>query len=254
MIWEKTKIRCSSIAAIMCEPQAKAAKDAGELSKTAKTHLINVYIKEKYKRERDFITPAMLKGIESEERGITLLSLFKEQFLKKNDLRLENDFLSGHPDIFEGEDIFHATHITDTKLSWDIWTFLPNILDPLNKDYAYQLQGYFDLTTATKGTIAYLLVDTPENIINSEKYKLLRQMNVVTEESPEFVEAAKLLEANMIYPDVPINEKVLLFHVDRDDEVIEKIHGKVEKCREFLSYLESKHLSFNKVAELAKAV
>jgi hypothetical protein len=47
----------------MTEPQSKAAKDAGELSKTAKSHLLDVYIAEKYGRKRDIQTKQMRKGV-----------------------------------------------------------------------------------------------------------------------------------------------------------------------------------------------
>ena len=42
--FSKTLIRSSSVGYLMTEPQSKAAKDAGELSKTAKSHLLDVYI------------------------------------------------------------------------------------------------------------------------------------------------------------------------------------------------------------------
>lgn len=56
MDWTKVLIRCSSLGCLFTEPQAKADKDAGNLSKTAKTHLKSVYIREKYGREKDIVT------------------------------------------------------------------------------------------------------------------------------------------------------------------------------------------------------
>ncbi len=242
--FSKTLIRCSAIGQIMTEPKDTIAKKNGGLSKTAQSYLINTYIKEKYGRERDITTKQMAKGKQGEEDGITMLSKYKKKFLKKNDVRLNNEFLTGEPDIFEGESIYNADYITDIKLSWDIWTFLQNVAEPLNKDYWWQLQGYFSLSNAIDGEIAYLLLDTPENIIQNEKYKLLRQMNVISEESPEYIYASAALEINMIYPDIPLNEKVLIFPVQRDDEAIERINRKVEKCREFLHEFEKMHERF----------
>ncbi len=51
----------------MTEPQAKADKDAGNLSKTAKTHLLEIYIAEKYGRRKDVQTKQMKKGIQVED-------------------------------------------------------------------------------------------------------------------------------------------------------------------------------------------
>ena len=70
-------------------------------------------------------------------------------------------------------------------------------------------------------------------------------MNVISEESPDYVEAAAGLEINMIYPDLPLNEKILLFPVSRDESVIEKIAQKVQKARQFLSEFEKMHTNFN---------
>jgi hypothetical protein len=76
-------------------------------------------------------------------------------------------------------------------------------------------------------------------------------MNVISEESPEYIEAAAGLEINLIYPDIDLKEKVLIINVDRDDEIIEKIKGKVAKCREFLQEFSEKHKNFNKILTLA---
>lgn len=239
--FQNTLIRCSSLGAILTEPQAKAAKDAGELSKTAKTALIGTYIREVYGREKDITTKQMSKGIIGEDKGIELLSRHQGEIYSKNETRYNNEYLTGHPDI-----ITQDNRIIDTKLSFDLWTFLPNITEPLNKDYFFQLQGYFWLCNAQSGAVAYILADCPESIIEQEKYFLLKKMNVISEESPEYIEAAAKLEINLIYPDIPLNEKVLILKVDRDEEVIEKIKQKVIKCREFLQEFSEIHKNFNK--------
>ncbi len=142
MNWSDTLIRCSSIGNLMTEPKDKAAKDAGELSKTAKTHLKNVYIQEKYGREKDIVTRQMQKGIEVEEDSITLLSRVQKKMLYKNEERLYNDYITGLPDIFEGKSIHESDSITDIKSSYDLFTFMSNIGEPLDSSYYYQLQGY----------------------------------------------------------------------------------------------------------------
>jgi hypothetical protein len=102
------------------------------------------------------------------------------------------------------------------------------------------------LTGALSGSIAYVLVDTPQEIIEQEKYYLLKRMNCISEESPEYVEAAAGLEINMIYPDIPLDQRVLIFKVDRDEEVIEKMYDKIRKCRVFLQEFSQMHQDFNK--------
>ena len=245
MNWDKVKIRCSSLGELMTEPQSKAEKEAGELSQTAKTMLINTYIQYKYNRKKEIETKQMRKGKDGEENGIEMLSLFTGRVLLKNDERLENDYFTGEPDVFEGEDIRNADFIWDTKLSLDIWTFLANVPKAINKDYNLQLQGYFSLTGAKRGAIAYVLADCPEHIIETEKYRLFQSMSVVSEEDAEFVRRAYELERNLSYPDIPLEEKILAFYVERNDELIEKMQDKVKKARLFLAEFEEKHLKFN---------
>jgi hypothetical protein len=50
----------------------------------------------------------------------------------------------------------------------------------------------------------------------------------------------------MIYPDIPLEQRVLIFKVDRDDEVIDKIYEKIRKCRVFLQEFSQMHQDFNK--------
>lgn len=245
MNWNEVLIRCSSIGDIMTEPKEKAAKDAGELSKTAKNALKKIYAKEKYGREQDITTKQMQKGTEVEEESITLLCRVLKKMLKKNEQRLSNNYITGLPDIFEGESITSADTITDIKSSYDLFTFLPNIGESLDKDYYWQLQGYMALSGAKKACIAYCLVNTPAHIIQSEQYKLLRNSNVISELSPEFVEAAAKIEKNMIFDDIPKEERVLIFNVDRDEEAIQKIYDKVLKARKFLGEFEQSHINFN---------
>lgn len=245
MNWNEILIRCSSIGNIMTEPKEKAAKDAGELSKTAKTHLKNVYIQEKYGREKDIVTKQMQKGIEVEEESITLLSRFQKKMLVKNEERLNNDYITGLPDIYEGESIRNADSITDIKSSYDLFTFMANVGEGLDNQYYYQLQGYMALSGAKSAYIAYCLVDTPLHIINAEKYKLLRSLDVISEESPEFIKQATKIESNMLFSDIPKEERVLIFPVERNEEVINKIYDKVIKAREYLKEFELLHLNFN---------
>jgi hypothetical protein len=244
--WDKVLIRSSAIGYLFVEPQSKAAKDAGELSKTAQSYLINEYIRVKYDRDKDIITKQMTKGVDAEYQSINILAMHQQKVLEKNEKRLYNQWITGLPDVFEGETIENCKFLWDLKTSWSIWTFLANIPDKLDPLYYYQLQAYMWLCNCPQAAIAYVLADCPQNLIEAEKKKIFYSMNVATEESPEYIEAAAKCEINLIYPDLPIEEKVLIFPVERDDEVIEKMKTKVEKAREFLQDFESKHLSFNK--------
>jgi len=238
--FNNTLIRSSSVGYLMTEPQSKADKEAGLLSKTAQKHLIEVYIAEKYGRVKDIQTKQMKKGVEAEDDSIQLLNKYWNVNYSKNQERFKNDFISGHPDIITDN------KVVDIKSSYDLWTFLGNIPDKLDNLYYWQLQAYMWLTGASHGHIAYCLVNTPFGIIEQEKRYLLNKMDVISEESPEYVKEAIKLEFNMTFDDITVPERILIFNVDRNEDDILRIQHKVEKAREFLSELEKTHINFNK--------
>jgi hypothetical protein len=237
--FNETLIRASSVGYLMTEPVSKADKEAGLLSKTAQKHLLDVYITEKYGRKRDIQTKQMKKGVEVEGDSIEMLSKYLGNKLEKNEERFKNDFITGLPDIINGNEII------DVKSSYDLWTFLGNIPDKLDSQYYWQLMSYMWLTGTVKGTIAYCLSNTPDSIIEQEKYYLLKRMDVISEDSPEFVREAMKIEFNMKFDDINISERVLLYNVDRNEDDILKIQYKVEKAREYLIQIEETHKNFN---------
>jgi len=240
MQWNDTHIRASSVGYLMTEPQSKADKEAGLLSKTAQKHLLDVYIAEKYGRKKDIQTKQMKKGIEVEQESIDLLSIYLKMPFSKNIERFTNDFITGLPDIIDND------RIIDIKSSYDLWTFIGNIPDKLDSLYYWQMQSYMWLTGTKNAVIAYCLVNTPSNIIEQEKYYMLKKMDVATEENPEYIKEAMKIEFNMSFDDISIDERVLMFNVGRNEDDILRIQQKVERAREFLRELEETHLNFNK--------
>lgn len=234
-----TLIRCSSLSCLFTEPQKKDDKLAGRLSKTAKTHLVQVYAGLIWGVGKDIVTKQMQKGIVAEEEGITLLSRVDKKFYTKNADRKENEWVSGHCDIEEVDEII------DIKLSWDAFTFLANLTEECKDEYFYQLQGYMWLWNKNKARISYCLVDTPESIRNDEKYRLLRKMDVATEENPDFLKAWERVERGMIFNHISPELRVINQIVDRDEEIIAKIPEKVARAREFLQELHQKHIFTN---------
>lgn len=235
MSFSNAKVRCSSIGKIMTEPRDKKDKESGALSATALSCLTEIYVSEKYGRVKDIQSKPMKKGTEVEDDSIATLSVFDGNIYEKNKERFENDYITGTPDIIFGEKVI------DVKSSYDLWTFLANLQSSIDKDYYWQLQGYMWLTGAQVGEIAYVLSDMPEQMLQDEKYYLLRKMNVVTEESPEFIKAAAELEKRLTFSDISIKEKVIKLKVNRNDNDIELIAAKVEKIRIALAHFENLH-------------
>ena len=240
--WTKFLCRCSALGALFTEPKLKADKDAGELSATAKSYLVKYYIEEYWGRRKDISTKQMQKGILCEPELIVMLGEIDGRPYEKNLERKCNEWITGEPDIIY-EDI-----VIDGKASWDAETFLPNLLikmkkdGKIDKDYYCQLQGYMWLFDKPKARLSYGLINAPESLINKERYYLLSNMDVVTEESPEFRLAEMELLMNMTFDDIPKEERVINFEVERDEEMIKQIPEKVSKARQFLQDFHNVHI------------
>lgn len=239
--WNKFLCRCSALGALFTEPKLKSEKDAGALSATAKAHLIKFYIQEYWGRRKEISTKQMQKGILCEPELISLLSEIDGYPYEKNTERKSNEWVTGEADIvcYEG--------VIDVKASWDAETFLPQLLlkmsdkVKIDNDYNYQLQGYMWLYNKKKAKLCYGLVNAPESIINQERYWLLKNMDVATEESPEFRLAEMELLLNMTFDDIPKEERLITFETERDESIIERIPEKVTKAREFLKEFHTLH-------------
>lgn len=204
----------------------------------------------------DITSKYMDKGNSEEESSITILSIELKKFLKKNDKRLSNEWVTGLPDIFIGESIEKATKGWDVKTAWD-WTTLPYKGDKLDKDYEWQAHCYLFLTGAEEWFISHCLVSMSAEMLDDEKRKLQYKINSLDPETdPTYIEKAKKLEVNFIYDydkfvadypyyqllhtkeewvyDIDRSQRVVSFLVKRDEKKIEEIKKRVEQCRLFI--------------------
>lgn len=254
MDFSNIQFRCSSLGHLLTDPKSAADKKAGNLSESAKTHLIDVYVANKYGRQSDIHNKYIEKGLMVEEDGITLYSRVKKNFFKKNEEHLRNSFIMGTPDLFTGLEIKSADTIIDIKCSWDIYTFFRVLTKDINALYYWQLQGYMALTDAKKATLAYCLIDTPDPLILDEKRKLMWKMGAGTDENPEYLEACEELDKAMKFGDIDMKEKVIEFEIERNEEDINTIYAKVEKGREFLNAFEKERFPDVLIAEFDSSV
>ncbi len=242
-------------------PILEAQKDDVNLSETCKTHLVDVYVSEKYKRREEHANKYTEKGNACEEDSITAISVVTGKKYIKNTTRLSNEWIQGEPDLFLGKDIATATAITDAKSSWSAFTYFRTKVKELNPLYYWQGQSYMWLTGATTHTVAYCLVNNTDTAIMDEKYKLARQMGLIDIEAArinndEFIKKCKQIEINHIfdlglfmkhYPyfdfdndvneweyDIPLKERVHLITFDRNDEDIERLKARIEAGRKYI--------------------
>lgn len=223
----------SSLGDIM--PESRTKEPLGE---TCKNHLMECYVREKYGRVKDITNKFIEKGLAVEEDSITLYSRVKKKFFKKNEEPIENGFLIGTPDLFEGETIQSATRITDIKSSWSIHTFFQTMSKAINKGYFWQLQGYMDLTGAKTASLVYCLVNTPEAIVQGEKNSLAWKMAVIDRDTdPLYLKACEGIDKENNFDDIPIEERWISFEIARDQASIENAHIRIAECRNFLNDL-----------------
>lgn len=232
--FSKTLFRASGNGQLMVEPRSKSET----LSETTKTYLIGVMISEVYGRRKDVLNRFVQKGLMVEEDAITLLSRVRKQFYTKNEDHLENDFVKGTPDIFEGEEIKKATRIIDIKSSFDIFTFFKSKNDPIDKGYYWQGQTYLDLTGAAEFELTYCLVDTPDSIVEGLKRRFMWDAGIKGEDEFNH-EAFEMIEKMAKYGDIPLEERTFSTIIPRNQDDINRLHARIIQCRDYMN------ISFN---------
>jgi hypothetical protein len=217
------KIRCSAIGQIMTNSRKK-----GELSKTAQTYC-KTWLKEQLSgTKKEFTNKYVKKGIEEEEIAIEYLqNNSKLGLLFKNEKWFSDDFKTGTPDI--------TLPLIDIKSSWDFFTFPLFETEIPNKDYDWQLQGYMDLTGEDSATLAYILVNTPEYIVEKEIYFAIKDKEFLTKEQHD--EIADYIRSKHNFDHLPVNYRIKTFEVKKDPAKIEAIHARVLECRNYINEL-----------------
>jgi len=213
--------------------------DTPRLSETTKTHLCDIYTVVKYGRTSEIKSKYLEKGLLMEEDAITQYCQLTKQFHKKNKERRYNEWIEGECDI----DSEKFDKVVDTKVNWDIFTFNRVVAKPIKPLYWWQLDGYMWLWNRNNGELAYNLLNTPEHLIVREEKRLLYELfgsdaNYAGSEEIEkdrYRTACSELRHNMIYDDIPLEERVRIFAVKRSEERIEKIKSRVEECRVWLN-------------------
>lgn len=240
--FSKVKFHPSQLGKLFVSPQSKADKEAGELSQTSKTYLVELYAQIKYGRKQELDNKFVRKGLVQEPESLLLLSEVLQQYLEKNEETFEDEILIGTPDCFLDDE----ETVVDVKSSYSIFSFLSNLDGKLDAAYELQLQAYMHLTGRNKALLAYCLVNNPTEEIEWQKQLILKKTNAISEESPEFKKEWEKKRLLYQFEDIAESERVLLFKVEKDPEFPIKCQQKVEKARLYLDELHKRHTNFNK--------
>jgi hypothetical protein len=215
------KIRCSCIGEIMAYPEKK------EVPAGAKTFIHN-WIKEKlYNRTKSFSNKYTEKGTTVEDEAINFAADFYGWGLvSKNDDFLEDDFMTGTPDLIL------SNLVPDIKSSWDCFSF-PLFTSKLDSGYEWQVQGYMNLTGKESGAVIYCLMDAPDELVEKEA-RMLSYKAGYSELDSDFYDEVK---KTMVYSHLPNELRIKKFEVKRDEAKIQQIKDRVQICRDYIKTL-----------------
>lgn len=218
------KIRCSQIGQIM---------GAKGLGKTGLSYLDTWAKEQVYDRKKEFTSKFTQKGTINEDESIDMVADFLGLgFFVKNDQHFENDFLIGTPDVILPD------LIIDVKNSWNCFTFPLFETECPNDDYYYQAQGYMELTGREHFKLCYTLTDTPINLIESEARSYCYKNGYDIDDSDVFDDFVK----KMTYKNIPIQNRIKIFDIEKDQKCIDLIKSRVEECRKILNDKYNFHL------------
>ena len=209
----KYKVRCSSLG-IIC-----AKKGFGKTGETlVKKEVANLI----YERRHELATKQIQKGNICERESIIELQKIKGIECRKNEQRLENEWITGTPDvIFENE-------VIDVKNSFDHTTF-PLFDTELDYGYEMQIKGYMWLLGMRSGSVDYFLNDMPEELLMSEVYKAMRIEGLDEVESWLYDK----VKDNFTYSHLPLFMRYKSYPVTLSDQDIAFIRKNVEQANAY---------------------
>ena len=216
--------RCSSLGKLMTDPRTKSET----LSETAKSYIQDLFKERELGIYKEFSSRYTDKGLEMEDEAIQFASeVLNWEFVVKNEVRFNNEWLTGEPDINTDN------LLADIKCSWSGSTF-PLFDETLkNKDYYYQLQGYMMLTGHETSELVYCLMDTPPQIIEDEIRRQHWKLNLIEED----LDVRQAVIDMHTFSHIPNHLRIKRFIVQKDESAQAKIKERVQIAREYYNQL-----------------
>jgi len=185
------------IRASQCWKIMSNAKTKGELSQTCKTYLESWYSND----NEEIYSKYMDKGNQVESELIDFMAQQLGYGLaEKCRESASNEFMQGSCDVVT------IDAIIDVKASYNRNTLHKQVIEGLKDEYYWQMLVYLELYNRDKGIIFHGLMNTPETDYSAE----------------------------VVYEDMPVNERWIAYNVSADIELIEAVKERVLLCREYL--------------------
>lgn len=165
------------------------------------------------------------KGTDMELEAAELLSRIDKREYKLSNEIIENDYLVGKCDIVCPDKII------DLKISWNVNSFLKARTTKLSFDYWCQVQGYMELWNIDEAEVVFLLLNTPIELIEKEKVKLLNKFMIGEIERDRYETEMDSIQSAFTYSNTPLKKRHFRFRIKREPEMFETAYKKIEKAR-----------------------
>jgi hypothetical protein len=150
------KFRASSLGKLMTSSRTKGEA----LSQTAKSYIIQKAKEDFFEYKSEINSKYLTKGLAQEQDSIDLLNLVRLEDYKKNEERVENEWLTGCCDIITD------TSIIDIKTSWSLDTFPATSYELKDlSDYEWQGRAYMWLYDMPSFELCYVMVSTAPELL-----------------------------------------------------------------------------------------
>ena len=146
----------SSLGKLMTTPKSKTEN----LSQGAKTYIRQVAKQDFFGYRVELDNKYINKGKDQEQDSIDLLNAVRFTNYKKNDVRIEDEYMTGECDILVDD------RIIDVKTSWNLETWPATPGEAHDNDYEWQGRAYLMLYEREIFELVFCLVTTKDEFLN----------------------------------------------------------------------------------------
>ena len=146
----------SSLGKLMTTPKSKTEN----LSQGAKTYIRQVAKQDFFGYRVELDNKYINKGKDQEQDSIDLLNAVRFTNYKKNDVRIENEYMTGECDILADD------RVIDIKTSWNLETWPATPGEAHDNDYEWQGRAYLMLYEREIFELVFCMVTTKDEFLN----------------------------------------------------------------------------------------
>lgn len=206
------------------------------VSKSTINSLLRQYGWKVYKKKialtGGYLPSFLCKGSDLEIEAVSLLSKIDDENYKLCSENIENQYILGRADVISDKKVI------DLKISWNVNSFLRARISKLDAKYWYQMQGYMELYDLDSAEVVFLLLNTPEELIEKEKVRLLNRFMMGEIDRDKYELEIGNIESAFTYENIPLKKRHFRYKIQREPKIMDKIYKRVDKSRLWLKEFE----------------